>query len=214
MISGKKCNKCQKKMNRDYEFCPYCGSSTNQNWGMLGKEDSLPSFEDELFNSISGGFLGKMVGGMVRMIEKEMQKEMKRNVKTPSTNFRLMVNGREIPMSKQTRIEPKKIELPQLSLGRIKEMKKLSKKEPETKIRRLSDKVVYEINMPGVESPKDVSITPLENSIEIKAVGRKYAYSKIIPVNMPIINYKIEDNRLILELNSHEPANSRPRSDF
>ncbi len=39
----------------------------------------------------------------------------------------------------------------------------------------------------------------LENSIEIKAITKDKAYFKIIPLNLPIINYNILKEKLILE---------------
>ncbi len=64
----------------------------------------------------------------------------------------------------------------------------------------MADKVIYEIEMPEVKSMKDISIVKLENSIEIKAVSKKKAYIKLIPINMPITNYQLEKGKLILEL--------------
>ena len=78
--------------------------------------------------------------------------------------------------------------------------KKLPKKQPETNIRRFSNKVVYEIEIPGVESIKDVSISQMENSIEIKAVAKKNAYEKIIPIGLPISKYDFSKGKLVLEL--------------
>ena len=41
MFNKKKCPKCKSKINKDFDFCPYCGnrSGDNGNWGMLGKND-------------------------------------------------------------------------------------------------------------------------------------------------------------------------------
>ena len=74
------------------------------------------------------------------------------------------------------------------------------KKEPKTNVKRLSNTVIYEINMPGVKSLDDISIVKLENSIEIKAVAKDKAYFKLIPVNLAILDYELERGKLILEL--------------
>jgi HSP20 family molecular chaperone IbpA len=76
----------------------------------------------------------------------------------------------------------------------------LERKEPKTNIRRLSNRVVYELEMPGVESLEDISIIKLENSIEIKAISKNKAYVKVIPINLPITNYNLSEGKLILEL--------------
>ena len=76
----------------------------------------------------------------------------------------------------------------------------LEKHEPATNVRRLADRVIYEVEMPGVKSVSDISIKKLENSIELKAIARNKAYFKIIQVNFPVIDYSMENERLILEL--------------
>ena len=54
--------------------------------------------------------------------------------------------------------------------------------EAKTKLRRLSDKVVYEIAAQGIESPDDVLISKLESGYEIKAIGKKKIYVNTIPM--------------------------------
>ena len=71
-------------------------------------------------------------------------------------------------------------------------------------MKRLSNRIIYEIEMPELKSAKDVSITKLENSIEIKGIGEDKAYFKLIPINLPIVDYSIEKGRLILELETGE----------
>ncbi|MEK6913271.1 MAG: hypothetical protein AABW47_01205, partial [Nanoarchaeota archaeon] len=76
----------------------------------------------------------------------------------------------------------------------------LKREEPKTNIRRLSNRVIYELEMPDVQSTEDISITKLESSIEIKAIGKNKAYAKRIPINLPIQNYDFLEGKLILEL--------------
>ena len=45
-----------------------------------------------------------------------------------------------------------------------------------------------------------MAIIRLENSIEIKALAKDKAYFKLIPISLPIKDYIIEDERLIIEL--------------
>ena len=75
----------------------------------------------------------------------------------------------------------------------------LPRTQPSTQVRRLSNKIIYEIDVPGVESLNDVSISQLENSVEIKAVGKDKVYSKLIPINLPINDHKFSKGKLILE---------------
>ena len=86
-----------------------------------------------------------------------------------------------------------------MSNKNLKRISTLPKEEPSTKIRRLANKVIYEINLPEVKSINDVSILRLENSIEIKALAKNKAYFKSIPINLPIINYILSEGKLVLE---------------
>jgi HSP20 family molecular chaperone IbpA len=120
----------------------------------------------------------------------------------PEIKVRSFGNVPEFKEGEQKIIEKaKKIKLPVSDSSKF---AGLPKKEPETNIRRFSNKVVYEINMPGVKDVKDVSIIQLENSIEIKAMANKKVFYKIIPINLPISNYNLSGGVLTLELDSKE----------
>jgi len=215
MFKKKSCKKCRRKINSKYEFCPYCGDLSSENseedWGILGENDNTnepKQFSNSIFGGISGGMINKMLGSVMKMLEKEMQKEIKTTTK-PKTNLRLMINGKEINLdnlqnkdksTNKKRQEIKEIPSKNLPQENLKKFSTLPKQEPLTNIRRLGDKVVYEINIPGVKSIKDISIIKLENSIEIKAITKEKAYSKIIPINLPIINYNLSKGKLVLEL--------------
>lgn len=116
--------------------------------------------------------------------------------------------GQKIPLTmkkpggKKPEKKKEEIKLPTKKLTKAQQAKlaKLPKEEPETKVRRLTNKVIYEIILPGVKSEKDIIINKLQNSIEIKAFTKDKAYFKLIPIALPIINYHIEKNKLVLEL--------------
>jgi HSP20 family molecular chaperone IbpA len=106
--------------------------------------------------------------------------------------------------TKITELEEKtpKVKLKPAKLTKVQETKLagLPKQEPETRVRRLTDKIVYEIDLPGVKNKKDIIINKLENSIEIKALGKDKVFFKLIPVSFPIKSYNFKDGKLILEL--------------
>jgi len=93
-----------------------------------------------------------------------------------------------------------KIENPRISEEKAKELAKLPRQEAESKVRRLSGKVIYEIELPDVKSEKDIIVQQLENSIEVKAFSKDKAYFKFLPVSLPLQKYKLEEGKLILEL--------------
>jgi len=120
------------------------------------------------------------------------------------------VNGKKINVNQEAkRGEQKqkiKRELSQSSLpnANLKKFGDFPKKEPETNVRRFSDRVIYEINMPGLKSEKEMSIVKMENSIEIKALADNIIYRKIIPISLPITDFKIANDKLVLELGLKE----------
>ncbi|MFC1710771.1 zinc ribbon domain-containing protein [Nanoarchaeota archaeon] len=226
MFSKKACRYCGEKIGNNYSFCPHCGnpskkSSKQEDWGMLGKDDYVneqDQSQNPFFGGISNNMLNKIFASTMKMLEKEMKKGATRQQKTSSqpnvkTNFRLSINGQEInfddqgsmfqqPVKSRSKEQKptKQAKLIKLTKEKQKKFVKLKKKEPLTHIRRLADKVIYEINMPGVRSIKDISITRLENSIEIKAIAKDKAYQKLIPISLPIIEYDLSKGKLILEL--------------
>ena len=222
MFNRKDCKRCGERISDKYLYCPHCGNlngkgPSKKDMGMLGDEDFINDFE-EFGNSIFGGtggrIIGKVVESFMKTIEKEIERETKRKhtgEKAPKTNFQLFINGKKIDelgaedgeIEKQNKHER---EIPSSGLPRniLKKFSTLPKNEPKTNVRRLSDKVIYEINIPGVKSLKDVSIVKLENNIEIKAVTKDKAYNKLIPINFPITNYNFSRGKLIIELDSSE----------
>ena len=217
MFNKKECKRCQEKVSGKYEFCPHCGyglkggSRKEEDWGMLGKDDGLNDFNqfaDSMLGGIGGKMLNKMLGSAMKMLEKEMRGEMNRVSSGPRTNVKLMINGKEInlnnlengkPVEKQVK-KTKGISGKSFSSDNLKKFSKLPREEPSTNIRRLSNKVIYEINMKGVKSVEDIAITKLENSIEIKAIAKDKAYFKLISIGSPIIDYSLSKGKLVLEL--------------
>lgn len=218
MFGKKECKNCGGKINGKSNFCPNCGNSISNKYGkedsgMLGENDSSNEFEN-FSNSIFGGIGGKMIGKMLenamKLLEREMQKEIKRKNFQPKVDYKMFIDGKRINLGYET---PKKIkkqirEIPssELPQGNFKKFSELPKKEPNTNVRRFSDKVIYEIHMPGVKSEKDLSIIKLENNIEIKGISKNKAYKKLIPMNFPLTDYNLSKGKLVLELGINEPV--------
>ena len=216
MFKKRICKRCGNKISNDYKFCPYCGNPSNEkseDLGMLGKNDFMPS-NNEIKLPMG---LGMIFNSLMKNLNKqfsELDKEMKtkNNKRNPffkqglsisiatSGNMppEIMVNSfKNNPKQKQ---QIKQMPLQNLSQETLEKISTLPKQEPLTNIRRLADKVIYEINVPEVSSIKDVSIIKLENSIEIKAFAKDKVYVKLIPINLPITNYELSHGKLILEL--------------
>lgn len=212
MFRKKKCKNCNEKISGKDNFCPNCGFQIKENskdYGMLGKNDyseEVDPFANSLFGKMTGGLMGKMLNNAMRMLEKEMKKEAKNQDNFTNTNFRLMINGKEIPLNQPNQRQIKKQEnkpqvkkLPMFSEEKRKEFQKLKREAPKTNLRRIGNKVICEIDMPGVKSIEDISILKLESSVEIKAIGKNKAYEKIIQISSPMTDYSLSKTNLILE---------------
>lgn len=210
----KKCQNCGSEIAKNSNFCQNCGAQTKkqEDFGMLGKNDFQ---QDDFFQMPKG--VNFLVKSLIKSLDKQF-KDLDKQMANENSNFSpIKRNGISISIStspgKQPNIkinnlekQPKNFQKKQVK-KQVKKLPKsivkignLPKKEPTTNVRRLSDRVIYEINIPGVNSINNVSINQLENNIEIKAITKDKAYIKLIPLNLPILDYNFEKGKLVLEL--------------
>jgi len=208
MVFKKKCAKCGNKIERKFNFCPWCGSSMKN--------------EDEFFNpSLNLGF---PFNAIVKQLEKSIEKEMK-NMDSMAFEPENKAHGISIKISTGNSGAPtirignigeekmndemgnmimpvKKARIKQINISEedAKKLSKLPQKEPATNVRRLADRIIYEIELPGVIDKKNIIISKLHNSIEIRAFSDNTAFMKLIPVSLPIMKHSFEKEKLILEL--------------
>ena len=222
-MSKKKCPRCKEKIKNSYEFCPSCGFPLQKNsknkHGLLGKNDYVEEDNFSPINSGFGGFSGKiidkMLGNFIKIVEKEIIKGINepkspKNFPLSNTRIKLMINGKEVTPNigipkKQTIEKTNSKKLPiEFSKENLKKFKKMKKVEPSTSVRRIGDKLTYELRIPGVKSINDISISKMEEGIEIKAVGNKKAYSKNINIDLPLLKYMLSKGILSLEMDTKE----------
>lgn len=245
---GKKCDRCGKKIGKDFGFCPYCGTPSHdkrneeRDYGLLGKDDFTGNFPEPGvrmpfgFNMIFNSLL-REVDKQFRDFDKPLGKDtekMKLNKrmggKIDERGFKIPFNragGISISISTESGKNPsikvksfgnapefrgiereikqdipeKKIEkIAEISEEKARKISKLPREEAETRVRRLANKIIYEISLPGVKSIKDVVINKLENSIEIKAFAKDRVFFKLFPIGLPIIKYKLQSEKLMIEL--------------
>jgi len=215
MFGGKtRCKFCGNKIEKKFQFCPFCGKNQNE------------KRPDEFFQpTFKMGFpFDQLVKHMSKQIEKQFKEtdmelgefKMKENQlpkKMKGISISISSSGNGEPVIKVSnlgggnekfeniRTEMPKQELPKkrLSESEIERISKLPKEEPATNVRRLTDKIVYEIHLPGVKK-EDIIITKLQNSIEIKAFTKDKAFFKLLPISLPIIKSELKEGKLILEL--------------
>lgn len=226
---NKKCPRCGRKIAKEYDFCPYCGNDfrwekrieKERDYGFLGKDDELFQAQDFNirmpfgFNSLFNSLL-KEVDKQFRELDKEMAREKQEKAKKvpeirkSGISISISMSGKNKPDIKISGYGPefsefereiKEVKIPKNKITdeEARKLAKLPRKEAKTEVRRFSNKIVYEIDLPGIKNLKDVIINKLENSVEIKAFAKDTAYFKLLPINLPILNYKLEDSKLILE---------------
>jgi len=214
---NKKCNNCDHKIKKDFDFCPYCGKpqkDLQKRWGILGRDDEIARQPLQPADLLGGGFLNKMIGNAIKMVEKEMSKSFQEQEVHPNTNFRLFINGKPInpenikiknisSLKKPTLEKESKITKSIQKTFDEKQKKSyssLEKKTPKTTLRRLANAIVYELEVPKVKSREDISIIKIDKTIEIKAIGKEVAYFKILEVDYPIVDYNLNRGMLTVEL--------------
>ena len=207
-MAKKKCPICGEKVKKSQNFCSNCGSQLKdyeEKWGMLGRID-LGGEKPGMIESFGDKIINKMISSTFKMLEKEMGKGMPGAAKLPAGNMRLMINGKEVtplPQNKPAKKDPNVKFLPiEFSNENLEKWKKIQKKEPKSKLKRIENKIEYEVEIPGVKSIKDISIIKLENSFEIKAVSEKSGYLKRIPIDLPLKKYSLAKGILTLEMDA------------
>lgn len=204
----RKCPGCREKVERKFNFCPYCGKSfkehdEQENFGMIGRDD-IVDLERQARQEIKLPFgLNKIMGSLMKKLEKEMS-ELDGGVGTPK-GFKIQISTgmphlkRIMPEVRRGNLDNKTV-TPEISDEELERRRKLLRVEAKSVIRRLADKIVYEICVPGVKSNKDIVIARLENSIEIKAYSKDKCYFKIIPLKIEVIGFYLKDEKVFLEL--------------
>lgn len=165
-----------KKMKMSKAQLPFKSFSQGISISIAGSEDGKPVIRVKQFGPGAPG--SRIAGPNTSQASqyKEINKEGKEKLKKP----------KELNKAEKTKLE---------------KFSKLPKQEPETNVRRLSDKIIYEILVPGIKDKRNIIINKLQNSIEIKAFTKDKAYFKLIPLSLPIKRHYLENEKLILELN-------------
>ena len=217
MFNNKKCSRCEGKLKEAYSFCPFCGvdlrnpEADARDFGMLGKNDEV--FGAPLTGGLGGmGISDKVISSLFNTVMKSFEKQMQNmNVNEDELdNMRPEIervpNGIKIKIGQMKPTAPKaeKKQKKIITDEQIKRMSKLPREEAKADVRRLSDKVVYELKAPGVEDVNDVFISKLENGYEIKAIGKSKVYVNSLPLELPIKGFIITEDKLSVEFNTKQ----------
>ena len=203
MFKGKKCSSCNGKIKESFSYCPSCGRSFKQvndskDFGMLGKSDSMPNIGEGLNLPLG---LGKIVNSLVKQLEKQMSSIDLENGSGNPRGFKIKVSTGTPQTSQVVQNAPQNAETSNKISNKESERRiKLERVEAESKIRRLGDRILYEIETSGVKSKADVVLTKLATGIEVKAYSKDKCYVKFIPLTLEIVGYFIKQNKVFVEL--------------
>ncbi len=202
-----RCENCESRIIEDFIFCPYCGESLMspeeemREFGMLGRNDILPE-EFMAPMPAQGGITERLFASLVNSLMKNLDQQMrdvaeKSEVTTYPNGIRIKIG---MPVQGQKTQKPaEQSPLKAVTDEQLKKMSGLPRTEAKMKMRRLGNKLVYELNAPGIASTDDVLLAKLESGYEIKAIGEKKVYVNSIPVNLPLQSFSLQDNKLIVE---------------
>lgn len=211
-----KCPKCNNKIKKDYEFCPFCGNNLNsqfdkQDYGMIGKNDFIKETEALPFSgSPFESLISRVMKDAMKMIKESNETQNNQNNNSQpifpnNFNVQFFVNGKKMFPSKPGNQPNNQANRPIKIINEItpekkEKISKLPREEPNSIVRRISGKVIYQFAVPGVENIEDILINQLENSIEVKAISNDKVYLKTLNIKLPIVGYDLKEGNLFLEL--------------
>lgn len=203
-----KCDSCSKYINETYNFCPHCGISyidpaeEIRDFGMLGKNDENLDINETA--SASSGITDKIISSVMQSIIKNMVSQIGNpQKKLNQPEIQSFPNGIKIKIGLPTpakKAQKKVVKQAQtLTEEQMNKMSTLPRATAKTNVRRLPDKVLYEISAPGIQSPEDIFISKTESGYEVKAIGKTKIYTNNLPINLPLKGYSIHEKSLLFE---------------
>lgn len=201
----KKCPRCDKKVRRDFSYCPKCGYGLKKkaDYGMLGTSDVIQQ-DLKLPWGLNGVF-----NQLMKQVEKELKQIEPSNQGQPPRGFKIQISTGK-PVIKQMGVPPKvsmneepkmpEEEPKKISKKEYERRAKLPKVEAESTVRRLPEAIVYEIQTPGVNSRNEVVLSKLEEGFEIRAYSKDRCYVKTIPLKVEILHWEVEKGKVFVEL--------------
>jgi hypothetical protein len=211
-----KCPQCKSGLDEEFSFCPYCGFSLldkekeEKDFGLLGRNEFADRTSANTMLAQEGfGFSDKMFNALFNKIMKSMEQQLKNTDKNIADNlsnakikpipggFSISIGPmqerpiQERPKQTTARRGPTQEQLKRISI--------LPRKSAKSNVKRLGNKIVYELAMTGIKSPDDIFVSKLEKGYEIKALGDKQVYVNTIPIDLPVKTFKIDKDKITVE---------------
>lgn len=209
--SEEKCSNCRSEVMDEYSFCPYCGNvlfepeRRAKEFGMLGKHDSVDGEFLKQRNSknnlsITDKMISSLMNSLVKNLDEQFKEMGKSGSETIPKNIKINIGIQNPKMNKEPKRNLKHdFSINNISSEQLSRMSSLPKKNAKTAVKRLGDKVIYELEAPGIESIKDIFVSKLESGYEIKALAKNKVYVNSLPVNLPINSFALDKEKLSIE---------------
>ena len=205
MFSKKQdCPKCKSSIKQEFDFCPHCGCDIRspekdlQDYGLLGKHDMA---QTPLVGGGSMGFSDKILNSIFTQLMKTLEQQMRGAAprQAENTEVRQLPNGIILTVNTQRNPAARVSKRRTLSEAQMKRMAALPRAEAKTDVRRLSDRVLYELKAPGVGSVEDVFVSKVESGYEVKVISEKKVYINSLQVDLPLKGYSLNEKGVTFE---------------
>lgn len=208
----KKCHSCKEKVDRKFLYCPWCGvplkdkRTVQEDYGMIGNNDEVELQQAVNDLKLPFGFNG-IVNSLMKQIEKEMA-NMDNTAGPKPKGFKIQISTgmpKMQAMNPQPVDQTKRVSSVEAFNERVSEEEqerrvKLKQVPAKSTIRRLPEGLIYEIETPGVTAKKDITLTKLEQSLELKAYTKDKCYVKKLPSKVEILGMAIKGDKIFLRL--------------
>lgn len=215
---NEKCPQCKSEMEEEFSFCPYCGLSLldkereEKDFGLLGRNEFADRTSANTMLAQEGfGFSDKMFNALFNNIMKSMEKQLKNTDKDIANNLsnakiKPIPGGFSISIGPVQANRQQAEEKPKQTTSRrgptteqLKRISSLPRKSAKSSVKRLGNKIVYELGMEGIKSANDIFVSKLEKGYEIKALSDKHVYVNTIPLDLPVKTFKIDKDKITVE---------------
>ena len=206
-----KCNNCKSGINEDFSYCPYCGNvlfdphKRSKDLGMLGKTDALndPIFKQKIAENnltITDKMVGAIFNSLIKNIDQQMNEPNKGAQRPGNIKIKIgIANPNKIQKQNPGKRTKHDFSPNSISKEQLEKISKLPKANAKTDMKRLGDKIIYNLHAPGIESIKDIFISKLESGYEIRALAKNKVYVNSLPVNLPINSFTLTNEKLSIE---------------
>lgn len=196
------CPRCKSSIKADFDFCPHCGCDVRnpekdlEEFGLLGKHGAGAA------PLADGGGLGmglgdKLISSIFNQLMKSLESQM--GAALPRADVRALPHGIRVNLGVPVQKSVPKVKVRKITEDQVKRMSGAPRIEAKSDIRRLSDRVLYDLKAPGIDSLDDVFVSKVESGYEVKAIGKNKVYVNSLQVDLPLKGYTLHEKGLTLE---------------